>query len=146
MIYAMIMKLKKTSLRYVTEIHLHAVRQKRACNRLHSNRFKINKRLSWKITGDLVFTKYTERRNETYSTDISPHGLQAGFCCSCALNKFWLLKATLEWQFLHAGCLTWTSEVSSLHRWCLLCEVQHSLHGQQSKTCEPNSVTVSLLK
>lgn len=72
------MKLKKTSLRYIIEIHLHAVRWKRVCNRLHSNLLKINKRFSWKMARDLILTTYMERSNETCSTDISPHGLQAG--------------------------------------------------------------------
>lgn len=86
----------------------------KVCNRLPSNVFKISNRLSWKIPGDVILTKYMERSNESCSTDISPHGLQAGFRCSCSPNTFWLLKATLEWQFIHAGCFTWTSKSQQL--------------------------------
>lgn len=80
----MTIKVKKTSLSYTTKIHLHAVRWRRVCNRLHSNLFKIKKKIMLKkSSGDLM-----ERRNETCSTDVSPRGLHAGFCF-CSPNTFY---------------------------------------------------------
>lgn len=79
LMYAMVMKFNKTSLRCIIKICLCAVRWNRACNRLHSKLFKINKTLSWNVSGDLIFAKYMERSKDSCSTDISPHGLQAGF-------------------------------------------------------------------
>lgn len=79
MIYAMVMKFNKTSLRCIIKIHLRAVRWKRVCNRLRSKHFKTNKVLSWNVSGDLIFAKCMERSKDSCSTDTSAHGLQAGF-------------------------------------------------------------------
>lgn len=49
------------------------------CNRFHSKLFKTTKVLSWNVSGDLIFAKYTERSKDSCSTDTFAHSLKAGF-------------------------------------------------------------------